>query len=315
MRIAFLSRYQNRIERGAEVFVKELTSRLLKNHQIDVFSGAEADSLSKVISGRYDLVIPINGRSQSLKVSLGRLLGHYKIFITGHSGIGRDDLWNLVVAKPDIFVALTDHMARWAKIWGWGTEVVKIPNGVDLDKFSPFGESIKLDLEKPVILSVGALVWYKGHGKAIQAVSNLKKGSLLIVGKGEQENYLNKLGQEKLGNRFKIMTFDNAHMPKVYRCADLFTLASWDREAFGIVYLEALASNLPVVAPNDVSRREIIGKAGEFTDVNDPIKYASAIQTALSKKWDNIPRNQASKFSWTIVASKYEQLFKSLVDK
>lgn len=314
MRIVFLSRYQNRIERGAEVFVGELTSRL-KRYQIDVFSGVEADCLSKVINGSYDVVVPINGRSQSFKVSLGRSLGRYKILITGHSGIGRDDLWNLVVTKPDVFVALTDHMAKWAKLWGWGTEVVKIPNGVDLDKFSPFGESIKLNLEKPVILSVGALVWYKGHDKAIQAVSNLKKGSLLIVGKGEQENYLNQLGQEKLGNKFKIISFDNTHMPKVYRSVDLFTLASWDREAFGIVYLEALASNLPVVAPNDLSRREIIGKAGEFTDVNDPIKYAGAIKTALSKKWDNIPRNQAGKFSWTIVVSKYEQLFKSLVDK
>lgn len=315
MRIAFLSRYQNTVNRGAEVFVEELTLRLRKNYQIDVFSGVEADSLNKVISGKYDVVVPINGRLQSLKVFLCKSLGHYKILITGHSGIGRDDLWNLVVTKPDVFVALTDHMVKWARIWGWGTKVVKIPNGVDLDKFSPFGESMKLDLEKPIILSVGALVWYKGHDKAIQAVSNLKKGSLLIIGKGEQENYLNELGQEKLGNRFKIMSFDNAHMPKIYRSVDLFTLPSWDREAFGIVYLEALASNLPVVAPNDASRREIIGKSGEFTDVNDPIEYASAIETALSKKWDNIPRNQAGKFSWTTVVSKYEQLFKSLVNK
>ena len=97
---------------------------------------------------------------------------------------------------------------------------------------------------------------------------------------------------------------------------ELFTLPSWGREAFGIVYVEAMASGLPVVAPNDPPRREIIGDAGIFVnDVNDQQNYGDAIQKALSKKWGDIPRKQAEKFSWDKIAAQYEKLFKQLLDK
>lgn len=308
MKIAFLSRYQNKVNRGAENFVSELSKRLSRNHQVDILMGDNADSLKKVLDGKYDIVIPINGRLQSFKVSLARMIGGYKLLISGHSGIGRDDIWNIAVVKPDVFVALTGQMARWAKKWAWGSKVVKIPNGIDLDKFSPDGERIKLDLPRPIILSVGALVWYKHHDRVIRAVKQLKEGSLLIVGQGTDKEKLEKLGKELLRERFKIVAFDYQDMPKVYRSCDLFTLPSWSREAFGIVYLEALSSGLGVVAPDDESRREIVGDGGLFTDVNNSVGYTKAIQKALKVDWKKLARVQASKFSWDKVAGEYEEL-------
>lgn len=310
MKICFLSRYQNRIQRGAENFVAELAKRLSRNHNIDVFYGKTADDLSKITKGSFDIVIPINGRTQSLKASLGRMSGKYKLLITGHSGIGRDDIWNLAVCKPDIFVVLTDYMAKWAKAWAWGSKVVKIHNGIDLERFTLKGEKINLRLPKPVVLSVGALVWYKHHERVIRAV---KKGSLLIAGRGPEKEKLEKLGREFLGDRFRIVSFDYENMPKVYRSADLFTLPSWDREAFGLVYLEAMASGLGVVAPDDESRREIVGEGGLFVDVSKPEEYAQAIKQALTLDWSVKARAQAEKFSWEIVAGEYEKLMFDMI--
>lgn len=312
MRIAFLSRYQNEFQRGAENFVRELSERLMRHHEITILAGKDADSISKIINGKYDLVIPINGRQQALKTSFRRIWGGYKLLITGHSGIGWDDIWNIFVAKPDVFVALTDYQAKWAKAWAWGSRVIKIPNGVDTDKFSPYGEEINLDLPRPIILSVGALVWYKYHERAIKAVSKLGRGSLLIVGEGILRDELNKVGQKLLGNRFKIENFKYKDIPKVYRSCDLFTLPSWSREAFGIVYLEALASGLGVVAPDDPPRREIIGDAGIFVDVDDADKYADAINKALENEWSKKARAQAEKFSWDKVARQYEDIMRDL---
>ena len=318
MKIVFLSRYQHDVERGAEIFVKELTSRLSKIHEIDIFSGTRADSLNEVLKGKYDVVVPINGRLQSIKMSLGRLLGGYKVLITGHSGRGWDDILNIVV-KPDVFVALTDSNANWARNWAWGgfgrlhTKVVKINNGINLDKFNSGGEKIKIDLPRPIILSVGALVWYKHHEKVLEAVSKLASGSVLIVGKGPLADQLKKLGNEKLKGRFMITNFKNEDMPKVYRSCDLFTLPSWDREAFGIVYLEALASGLGVVANDDNSRREIIGKAGILVDTNDMSKYASAIENALKVDWSSKALEQAKKFSWERITEQYQQILNSLI--
>lgn len=312
MKIVFLSRYQNKVSRGAETVVEELSKRLSKNHQIDILSGSDSDDIGRVIKGGYDLVVPMNGRMQSFRASLGRLSGKYKLVIGGHSGIGRDDIWNVAVCRPDLFVALTDYMASWAKKWAWGSKVVKISNGVDLKKFNPAGKKYLIDLPKPIILSVGALNWYKHHDRSIVAVSELKQGSLLIVGDGPEEESLKALAKDKLPGRFQIIKLDYEEMPLVYRAADVFTLPSWDREAFGVVYLEAMACNIPVVAPDDEPRREIVGQGGILTDTSDGKKFSEALDKALKQNWRTEPRMQAENFSWDIITEEYEKCFEKL---
>lgn len=315
MKIAFLSRYQGKINRGGETFVAELSSYLARYHKVEVLSGKEADNLGKIIKGRYDVVVALNGRMQSLKASWGRFLGGYKLVIAGESGVGRDDIFNIVVARPDAFVALTDYMYRWAKKFSFGVKVVKIPNGVDLEKFTPQGEKFLLKLAHPVVLSVGALTWYKHHDRVIEAMAKLDKGSLLLVGMGEELVKLTRLTEQKIPGRFKIMSAKYEELPAIYRAADLFTLPSWPREAFGIVYLEALASNLPVVAPDDLARKEIVGDAGVLVDVGDPAKYAAAIEKALETHWGEKPRVQAEKFSWEKIGERYDKLFEEICRK
>jgi glycosyltransferase involved in cell wall biosynthesis len=313
MKIAFLSRYQNKVERGAENFVKELSFRLERKHSVDILRGKDADSLIKVLKGDYDIIIPINGRFQSLKMSLGRFFKKYKLLISGHSGKGKDDIWNIIIARPSIFITLTDDMTNWAKKWAFGIKIAKISDGVDINKFTPNGVKLSLGLEKPVILSVGALTWYKHHEKAIEAVALLEKGSLLVVGDGPGKDKLKEMGERKLGKRFKIMNFAYSDMPKVYRSCDLFTLPSWDREAFGIVYLEALASGLGVVAPDDLSRREIINEAGILIDVDNAKLYRDALEKAVEINWQKKALEQASKFSWDKIASEYEDIMKNIL--
>lgn len=308
MKIAILSRYQNEIQRGAETFVLELSSCLCKNHSIDILVGNDADSLSKILAGKYDIVFSINGGLQSFKASIGRIFGGYKLIIPGQAGIGRGDIWNIAFTMPNIYVALTDYMKNWAKKWAWNSKVVKINNGVDLDKFNKIGKKININLVPPVILSVGALEWYKGHHLTIEAISRLGKASLLIVGDGAEKGNLEMLGRKKLGSKFKIIQVKYEDLPSIYRSVDLFTLPSWDREAFGIVYLEALACGLGVVAPDDSSRREIIGDAGLFVNVEDIAAYADSIRKALDVDWEDRPRKQAEKFSWDKISDQYENL-------
>ncbi len=307
-KIAILSRFQNRVQRGAETFVYELSGRLKKKNQVDILTGSESDSLTKILLGKYDIVISMNGGFQSLKASIGRIFSPYKLVIVGEAGIGRIAIWNTAVVQPDVFVAVTDYMAEWVKRWAWNSRVVKINNGVDLNKFTPTGSKVNLGLPKPIILTVGALVWYKYHDKVIRAVGEAGGGSLLIVGRGPEKDKLEKIGRKLLGDRFKIVNFNYEDMPKIYRSCNLFTLPSWDREAFGIVYIEAMASNLPVVAPDDSPRREIVGEAGILTQVGDSKKYAKAITDCLNTIWDDKPRKQAEKFSWEIQAEKYQHL-------
>lgn len=313
MKIAILSRYQNQVNRGVESVVSELSARLSNDHDVDILEGKESDSFRRMISGRYDVVMPMNGRLQSLKASLGRFISPYKLVIGGHSGMGRDDIFNIAVAKPDVFIALTNSMAIWARKWAWGSQVVKISNGIDLQKFTPNGHKNDFDLEHPVFLSVGALAPYKRHDLAIEAVSLLDKGSLVIIGEGGDKSRLNGLGQKLLKGRYKITSLSYEEMPGAYRGGDVFTLPSWGREAFGLVYLEAMACGLPVVAPDDSSRSEIVGEGGLLTNVEDINEYTKVLKEASMRSWGEEPRKQAAKFSWEKITTEYINCLEKLI--
>lgn len=313
LKIAFLSKYVGTVNRGVETYVLELSERLKKDFDVEILTGEDAGSFGKMVSGKYDVIFATNGRMQALKASVARWFSKHKLIISGQAGVGRDDWWNIFVVRPDVYVALTDFEMHWAKKWANNVKLIKIPNGVDLEKFNSVGTKINLNVEAPVVLSVGALYWYKHHDLTIKAVSMLPKCSLVIIGAGPEKQKLTELGNRLLGkDRFKILEIAHNELPKYYRSAKMFVLPSWNREAFGIVYLEAMASNLPVVAPNDATRSEIIGDAGILVDVNNIDTYANAIERCLNMSWGQKPRIQANKFSWDNVAIDYKNLIEGL---
>ena len=272
--------------------------------------------LPELIRFRPDIVIPLNSGWQALIVSiLSRFLDASTV-IPGESGPGWNDRWNLWV-KPHVFVSLTDRQKKWAEKASLckEVEIVKIPNGVDLDQFSSAGKKKKLALQKPIILLVGATIPSKRVEQGIAAVAKLKQGSLLLLGTGPGDKRVDKLGYKLLGkDRFLHLSVSHQDMPLYYRSSDLFTLCSASSEAFGIVYLEALASGLPCVATDDASRREIVGSAGIFVkNPDDEKEYSQAISQALKKKWGQTPFKQAQKFNWDKVSKKYLSLFETLL--
>ena len=146
MNIAFLNIYSRKIERGAETFTHELARRLEKKHRVIFFKGnsdlqpshgfsgslvkqmtkrAFLDTPSRavlkfslrnigtIIRSNFDVVIPLNGFWQLLVLKLFQPFGRYKIVVTGHSGPGWDERWNLYL-KPDAFVATTEPPRNWA---------------------------------------------------------------------------------------------------------------------------------------------------------------------------------------------------------
>jgi len=349
MKIAFLNFYQNGVSRGLETFVSELSSRLAKNHQVLILpSPASAwpsprelslprrffldptslkvalwtiKSLAPLSRFQPEIIFSLNGGWQVLLCSLYCRFSGTKLVIAGQSGPGWDDRWNLLV-KPHLFVALTRRQLDWAKqATIWKQDFALISNGVDLNKFYPAvptrsparrgaGKKLKLALEKPIIMMVAASTPDKRVEQGIRAVARLKQGSLLLLGQGPLDKSINKLGYKLLGKkRFLHTSVTHDQMPNYFRNADVFTLCSVGSEAFGIVYLEAMASGLPCVATADSSRREIVDGAGIFVkDPDDTDEYAKAIEKALTKKWGNTPRRQAEKFSWDEVAAKYEKI-------
>ena len=310
MNIAILSFYSGLVDRGVETWAKNVKEKLSDSSQIDIFDGESYGNkinwdnknsfywaflvarhaiatLPKWKS--YDVIVPTNGTLQVLVCRIVTILFGKPMIVFGHSGPGRDDKWNLI-CSPNIFVAFSDAQKKWAEKYKlpW-TKVVKIPHGVDIAIFTP----AKKKPRSGVVLCVAADIPSKRVGlvRAAAAAAGMK---FVHIGKGGRD-----------------VSFDQ--MPKVYREADVFCFVPEPWEAFGLVYLEAMSANLPVVATNDPIRREIVGDAGIL--IKDPENIdalASALGSAYSKDWDSKPRHQAEKFSWKGALVKYQELFSTL---
>ncbi len=267
-------------------------------------------SIPKILSGRYNLVIPTNGGWQVVICRLITKLLKSKMLISAQAGIGSDDAWNILF-RPDVFVALTEQEQLWAKRLAPEIRTTIIPNGVDLAAFNPKVKPKRLNLKKPIIVCTAALVPYKRVDLTIRAVAKTKM-SLLVLGDGEQKGYLDSLGKRLLKERYLRLTVPYANMPAYYRAGDIFSLAS-KTEAFGISYVEAMACNMPVVTTSDKSRYEIIGDAGILTHPEDIDRYATDLEIAARTNYRNIPYNQALKFSWNKIAEKYLDLIKLIL--
>lgn len=284
------------------------------NQVKDILAGREfAVKSLALVDSDTQIIIPTNNRWQGILSRVWATRHHAKMIISGHGGPGIDEriaLWSF----PDVFVPLSSFQHDWAKSANpLIKHFVKIPNGVDVRKFSLKTKPSDVNLPHPIILCVGAMwPWMKRQGLLIKAVSQMPTGSLLLVGDGEGKDQLQKLGDTYLKGRFKIISLPYDQMPKVYTACDIFSYPTSSWEAFGIVLLEAMASGLPVVANDDPIRREIVGKAGLFVDPTNITAYAQALEKALHTNWGDKPRKQAEKFSWDKIAGEYDKLFRSL---
>ncbi len=262
-----------------------------------------------------DLIFPCNDYGGLAMAAFVRSLIGTPILFTEHAGLmgGGKSLQRNLRFQPDHLVVFSETVAEWVRMRS-PQKVSVIPNGVDLDKFTPEGTGIDFGLPKPVILCVASLQRqnHKRLELAMQAVARLPQASLVVCGDGPDRDYFQVLGEELLGERLMIRSFPYDQMPSVYRGADAFTLPSLD-EPFGLAYVEAMASGLPVVATDDEMRRYIIGDAGILCDVTQSDIYAEALAKVLHGDWRW--RQQALRFSWDTVTSNYRDLILETIEQ
>lgn len=268
-------------------------------------------ALPFLIKGQYDFIIPTNGGWQT---SLCRLLtkaSKAKMIIVGHAGIGSHEAWNLLF-RPDVFVSLTGAQSSWAKKLAPEVKIARIPHGIDVSMFNPKIKKRELGLPGKIVICAAALDSNKRVDLTIKAVAETDNLSLLVMGDGSERGKIDSLGKRLLSKRYRRIVVPYNQTPEYYSAGDVFTLPS-KSEAFGVAYLEALASGLPVVATNDLSRQEIIGTAGILTSPENIDQYSKDLSIAAKNDYKKRSISQARKFSWDIVSKKYFSLFEELM--
>lgn len=257
----------------------------------------------------YDLIFPNNGIWGAKYASKYREKTNTPFLYTGHGGIGIGEKY-IIETNPNAYVCLTQKHLSWANkiIRSDTTKSLVIPNGVCVDDFYHNTKKNK----ETTILSVAALTAFKRHELTIKAISKIPDVTLIILGKGEEEKKLKELANAYLPGRCIITSTSYKNIKNYYAISNLFVLPSRE-EPFGIVYLEAMASNLPIVAPDDCQRREIIADAGLYCNVENSNEYAETIERALSIDWNNKPLERAKLYDWNNIASMYIKLFNCII--
>jgi phosphatidylinositol alpha-1,6-mannosyltransferase len=172
---------------------------------------------------------------------------------------------------------------------------------VDTGKFQPAAPADDLltrygITDQKVILTVGRLVERKGFDLSLEATARLletgKDIRYLIVGEGPQKRKLQQLAS-KLGLEDHVVFVGSVAEEELaahYNLATLFVMPSrympdeGSVEGLGLVYLEAMASALPVVAGRSGGVPDIVidGENGLLVDPGSVTELTGAIDRLLS---------------------------------
>ena len=292
--------------------IGKILARLYLDYNSLLVLAFSLKTIPSLIKNKPDLIIPTNGFWQVVISKIIKLFTRSKIIVIGRAGIGWHDRDNLRLG-PDLFIGLTKKAALWAEKTNPKIKTNYLANPINRKNFLNRSKPVKIALKKPIILTVAALTAYKNIDKLIMACSKLKNTSLLVVGRGELEKKLNRMGKKYLKNRFLITSFKHSQMLAVYQKADVFALISQEQEAFGRVFLEAMACGLPVVTTDTPSRREIIGPEGIFVESLAEKSLVKALKQALEKGKTQAMKKEAEKFDIIKIGPQYEKIFLEIV--
>lgn len=193
-------------------------------------------------------------------------------------------------------------------------KIVTIHNGVDVNKFTPQTKAearkrLNLPVDRKFVLWVGSAPQRKGLYTAIKAVKSLPNVTLLVVG-SKGENLFNTVFLGRVSENELIAAYNAADMlvfPTVY-------------EGFPVVPMEALSCGLPLVVSYESNMGEIIsdGVHGFTIQQGSPEKYREKIQLILKdevliNKMSSECRKLALKYSWSVQAQKYLDLYNKIL--
>ncbi|WP_327356690.1 glycosyltransferase family 4 protein [Streptomyces sp. NBC_01304] len=211
--------------------------------------------------------------------------------------------------------------------------MAQLPPGVDEKTFHPGsgGAEVRERLglsDRPVVVCVSRLVPRKGQDTLIEAMpailAEVPDAVLLIVGGGPYENDLRKLAAETgVADSVRFTgSVPWAELPAHYGAGDVFAMpcrtrrGGLDVEGLGIVYLEASATGLPVVAGDSGGAPDAVldGETGWVVRGGHPEESAERIVALLGdpelrKRMGERGREWVEeKWRWDLLAERLKEL-------
>ena len=218
-------------------------------------------------------------------------------------------------------VLVTSEHCRRVAVAAYGLDparVAVVPEGIDLEAWRRARSRFEEEGRPPVVLSVARQYRRKDTPTLLEAFARLRQSHpavrLRIVGGGPELPRLRARARELgLGERVTFLgeVPDGGAVRREYLAADLFCLPSL-QEGFGIVFLEAMAAGLPIVAARTAAVPEVVpgGEAGLLVPPRDPAALAAALarlldDEALRRRLGEAGRRRVERYDWKTVGGEF----------
>ena len=217
-------------------------------------------------------------------------------------------------------VLTTSDYCRQAIVRHYGADPAKIalvPEGIDLARWQAAAHNS--ERAGRTVLCVARQYPRKHVDDLLRAFVTVRRripdARLAIVGDGPEHARLRRLAIELgLGNVARFLgSLPDDQLLAWYARSDLFCLPSV-QEGFGIVFLEAMAAGLPIVATSAAAIPEVVphGLAGTLVPPASPLALAEALcelleRPALRRSYAAYGRDYVRAFGWERVAERFIQ--------
>ncbi|OBK18545.1 GDP-mannose-dependent alpha-(1-6)-phosphatidylinositol monomannoside mannosyltransferase [Mycobacterium asiaticum] len=230
--------------------------------------------------------------------------------------------------------------SRFAPAFGPDAALEYLPPGVDSDRFRS-DPAARAELrerygvgERPTVVCLSRLVPRKGQDMLIRALPSIRRrvdgAALVIVGGGPYLEPLRKLAREC--GVAEHVTFTGGvpgdELPAHHAMADVFAMpcrtrgAGMDVEGLGIVFLEASATGIPVIAGDSGGAPEAVqhNKTGLVIDGTSVDEVAEAVTELLSDRDRAAAMGAAGRewvttqWRWDVLASRLGDLLRGKPD-
>lgn len=211
---------------------------------------------------------------------------------------------------------LYEHNFKRIEIWR---------GGVDVELFFPEKKSTEMrnrlsdnQPERTLLLYIGRISPEKRIDRLLPVLRAFPEARLAIVGDGPSREDL----ERKFAGTDTVFTgyLKGEELASAYASGDIFTFTG-DKETFGNVVVEAMASGLPVIAPNSGGVVDLVidGHNGRLYDPNRPETLINASRELienkeLAREYGKNGRELAEQRTWEITLDELLNLYQQVIE-
>jgi glycosyltransferase involved in cell wall biosynthesis len=296
-------------------YAKKIFNAFINNHGIP-------DLIHAHVSYPAGLAATIISKKYQIPVAITEHMGPFPwpIYRTksGHPILAIKTAYN----NSTSFSAVGTILAKKIKLYGLTDNIDIIPNFVDENKFIPTNNYNNKYIY--TFISVGGPSFDKGTDSLLRAFAKLPSNlnlTLAIAGSTTFINFYKKLSIS-LGiyrRIFWLGLLSRADIIKLYQSGMIFILPSRS-ETFGISYVEAIMTGIPVIATKCGGPEDIINN---INGIMVPIDDVDSLADAMYNIYNNyhlfsnfLIRNDAiNRFSSTIITKKINEFYIKTINK